>query len=312
MRFGKLQTLGSTVVTMNFDFHDRLERVYSRHPLSAESILQRLRHERGGLDGLRARDLAESASGGPTDQNHPGGAAADRGLAKNAGVNRASNVLDIGCGLGGTVRLLAEDFGCRCHGVELTATRFHGAVWLTRLVGLNDRVTFSRGDFMTIDVPGGPFDLAIAQSALMHFGDMPSTLLTIAAVLTDPGTLAVEEGVLLRLPHNAAEQQSLEALLQCWNGRFQSLEAWTKMLADAGFEVTGIDDLTTTAITDLQAMAVQIGENKLADVSKDEREGIEVALRLFRSGLLGMTRIIAVIDRQGHRPAFQGQAPEIG
>ena len=64
-------------------------------------------------------------------------------------------MLDIATGLGGTPRLLAEEFGCRCHGVELTTGRFADAVRLTRLVGLDRRVTFSHGDFMEVDVPGG-------------------------------------------------------------------------------------------------------------------------------------------------------------
>src|SRR6185436_17655506 len=115
-------------------FRARLERVYSEHPIAADAVLDRVREERGTLDRIRARDLAEAARGGPTDQNHVGGAAEVRALADAIGLARGAMVLDVGTWLGGTPRLLAEEYGCRCHGVELTARRFHDAVRLTELV----------------------------------------------------------------------------------------------------------------------------------------------------------------------------------
>ncbi len=116
----------------------RLEQVYSEHPVTAAAVLDRVRRERGSLVGLTARDLAESIQGGVTDQNHAGGAAGVRALAAAAGLRRGWSVLDIGTGLGGTPRLLAEEFGCRCHAVELTSCRFRDAVRLTQTVGLQE------------------------------------------------------------------------------------------------------------------------------------------------------------------------------
>src|SRR5262245_48259753 len=115
---------------MDAKFLARLERVYSEHPVNADAVLDRVRRERGTLEGITAHHLAESAGGGSTDQNHTGGAAAVWALAMAAGVRPGWRVLDIGTGLGGTPRLLAEEFGCLCHGVELTASRFHDAVRL--------------------------------------------------------------------------------------------------------------------------------------------------------------------------------------
>src|SRR4029453_3691887 len=103
------------------------------------------------------RNLAEDPGGGVTDQNHVGGAAEVRALAKAVGLEPGAAVLDIGTGLGGTPRLLAGGFGCPCHGVEPTPKRFRDAVRLTQLAGLDRLVTFTQGDFMSVDVPGGPF-----------------------------------------------------------------------------------------------------------------------------------------------------------
>ena len=49
--------------------------------------------------------------------------------------------------------------------------------------GLDARVTFTHGDVMSVDVPGAPFDLAIAQGSLMHLGDLPAALTHKASVL---------------------------------------------------------------------------------------------------------------------------------
>ena len=55
---------------------------YSRHPITAEIILSRLRASRGNLDGLRPEDLY------PHDQDHYGGLDANDVLAAATGTAR--------------------------------------------------------------------------------------------------------------------------------------------------------------------------------------------------------------------------------
>src|SRR5262245_49779894 len=278
---------------MDLAFRARLERVYSEHPLVADAVLDRVRRERGTLDGIRARDLAEAADGGPTDQNHVGGAAQVRALARAVGLAPGSAVLDIGTGLGGTPRLLAEEFGCRCHGVELTSKRFRDAVHLTQLVGLDQLVTFSQGDFMSVDVPGGPFDVAIGQGSFMHFEDLPALLNRVAACLRSGGTLVVDEGVIVERPSTSEENQLLGVLFDRWNGRFQPRDDWPGLLGRAGFQFDRMEDLTAIAIDELEHLLTETRAERLGHVTAGERDGWELGRRFLRSGQLGIVRVLA-------------------
>jgi protein-L-isoaspartate O-methyltransferase len=284
-------------------FRARLERVYSEHPIAADAILDRVRRQRGSLDGIRERDLAEAPGGGLTDQNHVGGAADVRALAHAIGLERGSNVLDIGTGLGGTPRLLAEEFGCRCHGVELTPKRFQDAVHLAELVGLDELVTFTQGDFMSGAVPGGPFDVAIGQGALMHFDDLPAVLDRIAAELRPGGTLVVEDGVIVEQPSTVEERRLLDVLLHHWNGRFQLRADWPGLLDRAGFQLDRMDDLTAVAIEEFERLLAETRAERLGHVTPGEHEGWELGLRFLRSGRLGIARIIATLSTGSTRPA---------
>ena len=190
------------------------------------------------------------------------------------------------------MRLLAEEFGCRCHGVELTASRFEDAVRLTHLLGLDNRVTFTHGDFMTVDVPGAPFDLVVCQGAALHFPDLRAFIDRAAAHLHPGGWLAVEDALLARTPA-AGEEESLVSLQRCWNIRIQSREAWTHALEQAGFLIQREDDMTGTALADLEGTLREGRSRRFEGVSADERLGWEVGLASLRSGLISAVRILA-------------------
>jgi len=54
------------------------------------------------------------------DQFHTRGLAATADLAKLVGITARMSVLDIGSGIGGPARFLAETYGCRVTGVDLS------------------------------------------------------------------------------------------------------------------------------------------------------------------------------------------------
>src|SRR5215470_2567628 len=117
---------------------DEVRRAFSHHPQRARRILARLRRAGADLDHLTESDLAEDPRGGWTDQNHVGGRALALALGERAGIRRGMSVLDSCCGIGGTARVLADSFGCRAVGIEITPERCRDAVLLSRRVGLDD------------------------------------------------------------------------------------------------------------------------------------------------------------------------------
>ncbi len=91
-----------------------IEAQYSRNDLRAR-ITEVLRANGKDLEQLSINDL------GAIDEFHLRGRAATTDLAELAAVQAADHILDVGAGLGGPARWLAQNFGCRVTTVDLTA-----------------------------------------------------------------------------------------------------------------------------------------------------------------------------------------------
>src|SRR5262245_44635751 len=93
-----------------------------------------------GLDGrrLKAQDLA------PLDQFHSRGLAATVELARSLALNEATRVIDIGSGLGGPSRYLAETYSCTVQGIDLSQSFVDAANFLAERSGLEGKVKYER------------------------------------------------------------------------------------------------------------------------------------------------------------------------
>jgi len=110
----------------------------------------------------------------PVDHLHARGFPATRDLADILPIRLGDHVLDIGCGIGGPARYLAERFGCRVDGIDITAPFVDAANRLTALVGLAGRVTIRCGDGQKLPYDDETFDGAYAQHVTMNVADRDS------------------------------------------------------------------------------------------------------------------------------------------
>jgi hypothetical protein len=81
--------------------------LYKRHPLQRENHSGANRKQRKSLEGVSELDLAFGPQSATTDQNHVGGIGFVVELAKAAVINSAMRVVDLGCGLAGSMRALS-------------------------------------------------------------------------------------------------------------------------------------------------------------------------------------------------------------
>jgi len=72
-----------------------------------KTILARIRKQRKSLEGGSELDLAFDPQSATTDQNQVGGIGFVVELAKAGVINSAMRVVDRGCGLGGSMRVLS-------------------------------------------------------------------------------------------------------------------------------------------------------------------------------------------------------------
>lgn len=136
---------------------------YGRGEGYAETILAAA--ARAGVTDITPNALA------PADEFHTQGIEATRALATLMGITPGARLLDVGCGLGGPLRVAASEFGCTGVGLDLTPEFVRSARILTERCGLADRLSFETGDATRMPFADAEFDIAWTQHAVMNIAD---------------------------------------------------------------------------------------------------------------------------------------------
>jgi cyclopropane fatty-acyl-phospholipid synthase-like methyltransferase len=260
--------------------------------LRKQSILKRIVDQKGTLAGITEMDLAEDAVTEVTDQNHIGGVKFVRDLARKAGVGPATDVLDLGCGLGGSARCLAHFFGCRVHGVDLSVERYREARQLTKRVGLNHLVTFQCGDVLHMALPRRRFDVLWGQAAWVHIKDKERFIRKWAKALKAGGRIALEEAYVKRLPQSTTQKRNLDELADHWKSYLVGLDIWTEILSSQSFEVQYKAD-HSTELSKLCRKLIRLARTRITtEVPESEQKAWKLTVKLVRQGIVGYFRLI--------------------
>ena len=129
----------------------------------------------------------------PYDQFHTRGLEATVEMAELMEATPDDHVLDIGSGIGGPARYFAKRFGCRVTGIDLTPEFCDVARHFTRLLGLEDRVTFELGNAMAMPFPDAGFDGAYSMNVSMNIADKSAFYREIHRVLKPGAWLVLSE-----------------------------------------------------------------------------------------------------------------------
>src|SRR5215470_14151981 len=114
---------------------------------------------------LRSKDLAA------LDQFHSRGLAATIELAQALPLEETTRVIDIGSGLGGPSRYLAQTYGCTVQGIDLSQSFIDAANYLAERSGLAGKVSYQRADALALPFTSGTFDVAWTQHVAMNIAD---------------------------------------------------------------------------------------------------------------------------------------------
>jgi SAM-dependent methyltransferase len=156
-------------------------------PDLATAVLDALAAAGRDLDGLTVESLAA------TDHFHGGGRPATERLAGLAAPGPGTEVLDVGGGLGGPARLLAERFGCSVTVIDITPSYVEAARELTARLGLADRVRHELGDALDLPFADASFDLVWTQNSGMNIADKAALYAGFRRVVRPGGMLAQQE-----------------------------------------------------------------------------------------------------------------------
>src|SRR5258708_30732468 len=145
--------------------------------------------------GLEDTTLLSPEDLAPLDQFHTRGLAATIELGRSVGINRDSEVLDIGSGWGGPSRYLAATYGCHVRGVDLSPAYVTAATYLAERAGLTDRVTYQCADAVRLPFAAEHFDVAWTQHVAMNIANRTPFYDQAFRVLRRGGRLAIYDVV---------------------------------------------------------------------------------------------------------------------
>ena len=154
-------------------------------------LLQRLRAAlaEDGAD----PDNPSIAALAPYDQFHGRGLEATEEIAGQLAISTGDHILDVGSGIGGPARYMADRFGCRVSGIDLTAEFCQVARALTRSLGLQEKVAIHEGDALAMPFEAERFDGAYSMNVSMNIADKDGLYRSIHRVLKPGGWLVLSE-----------------------------------------------------------------------------------------------------------------------
>ena len=218
----------------------------------AEAIAQKLAQAGKDVARLGTADLAT------VDEFHIRGRKATLELAQMLGLDAGSHLLDIGSGLGGPARTIAEAHGCRVTGIDLTQAFCDAATVLSGWVGLGERVAFRQGDATALPFEDGSFDAAMTIHVAMNIAAKDRMYAEARRVLKPGGRFGVYdvlqgEGGTVHFPVPWAREPSISHLA--------TPDEMVELLTAAGFGIEATVDSTEESEAWFEAMAARMSRS---------------------------------------------------
>ena len=133
------------------------------------------------IDNVTVQDLA------PVDEFHIGGRLATDNLLDQLNFSEKDHILDVGCGLGGASRFVANKYNNSVTGIDLTQEYIDVGKALCAWVGLDKQVTLHQGSALSMPFEDETFDGAIMLHVGMNIDDKAKLFTEVYRVLR-PGT----------------------------------------------------------------------------------------------------------------------------
>lgn len=235
---------------------------------------------------------------------HPGGAELTSELASHLKLTAGSVVLDVASGKGTSAYLLAEKFGCRVTGIDLSEENIEQSRGEARTRKLEPLVWFQLADAERLPFADASFDAVLCECAFCTFPDKRTAAREFARVLKPAGRVGVSD--LTRTSASLPELDGLLAWIACI-GDAQPLDSYVNWLTGAGFSMILAEEHDTC----LRQMVQQIrGKLLLAEVLRGLKKLDLPGLNLEQAKEFARAADAAVLAGQLGYGILVGQVPK--
>jgi ubiquinone/menaquinone biosynthesis C-methylase UbiE len=214
---------------------DQVQTHYGDGVNLAGSIARKLKAAGKNLEDLKTSDLST------VDEFHIRGRKATLELGRQMNLGEDSDVLDIGSGLGGPARTIAQEYGCHVTGIDLTQAFCDAALQLSKWVSIDSRVMFQQGDATSLPFEENQFDTAMTIHVAMNIPAKDKMYAEAKRIIKSDGIFAVYdvlkgEGGDVLFPVPWAREPSINHLV--------TRDEMEALLTQAGFEILQVNDST--------------------------------------------------------------------
>ncbi len=231
------------------------------------------------------------------DHYHYHGVEAVKQAIRLLDLGSASRVLEVGAGIGGPARAMADLAGCRVTALELQPDLSETGAELTRRCGLDEQVEHHCGDVLTHGLEIGGFDAITAFLVFLHIAKRRPLLTRCREALRPRGALYIEDYYQRELL-TEAEWRVLSDKVYC-----TYLPTWREyidQLHRAGFLAIDMVDMTDSwsAFVLERLVAFRADRDRQTQLHGAETvAGLDdfysAVAELFSGGRLGGLRIVA-------------------
>ena len=165
-------------------------------------------------------------------------------LSRYANIQSTENVLDAGCGIGGSSIWLGKNIGCKVTGISLSAKQVATANALAQKENVDELVKFEQNDFTATTYPSESFDVIWAIESVCHAADKSQFLQEAFRLLKKGGRLIMAD---FFKKEDLIDKDA--ALIQRWaNGwaidDFATIEKFAAQLTETDFATNKIENAT--------------------------------------------------------------------
>lgn len=219
--------------------------------------------------------------------------------------NRPQNILDVGCGIGGSTLYLAEKFGARATGITLSPVQANRARERSIALGLQAKTDFQVANALDMPFADNSFDLVWSLESGEHMPDKVKFLQECFRVLKPGGKLIFvtwcHRPTTAKNPLTIEEEKLLQAIYRVYCLPYViSLPQYTEIVERCGFKDLRVDDWSAAVepFWDV-AIASAITPQAIFGLFKAGWQTIEAAISMrlmsegYRSGLIRFGLIAA-------------------
>jgi cyclopropane fatty-acyl-phospholipid synthase-like methyltransferase len=195
-------------------------------------------------------------------------------------IGAGQRFVDLGCGVGQPAIKLAKAKGCAVDGITISKFQQQNATERAKAEGLDASLKFIHGSALEIPAADQTYDGGWFFESIFHMGQREA-LREAARVLKPGATLVLTD---LPLLPNSTEE-FMEFVRQHIHSSFVPKEDYPALMAEAGFELVGIDDITENVMPWLVSKlreAIEQHRPKVVEMMGDEADkAIEDWVYLF-------------------------------